>query len=351
MLDRGEAVRKLVLNAARLTGAASLMAPYLGGIGAILMLHRVSGRCLRPDGVNRHLTVTPEFLDATIADVKALGYELVSMDEAVSRIGGKAGRRFAAITADDAYRDNLLEALPILEKHDAPITIYVSPGLTSGMRDLWWEVIEEIVSAREGIYLNTPGGRVNLDCATPALKHAATVRLHEYFTDELREEDQQHVLRDLALAAGIDAGGHTRRALMDWDEIRRISTHPLVTIGAHTVNHYNLKRLSADKARREIADAPRIIEMETGLRPRHMAYPYGYLAAVGEREVKLAAEAGFASAVTTRHGVLSPGHARHLHALPRISLNGRYQNVAHVRTMLSGITTPIANAGRRVVTV
>jgi len=72
---------------------------------------------------------------------------------------------------------------------------------------------------------------------------------------------------------------------------------------------------------------------------------------VGEREVKLAAEAGFASAVTTRHGVLSPGHARHLHALPRISLNGRYQNVAHVRTMLSGITTPIANAGRRVVTV
>ena len=138
---------------------------------------------------------------------------------------------------------------------------------------------------------------------------------------------------------------------MDWDEIRRISTHPLVTIGAHTVNHYNLKRLSADKARREIADAPRIIEMETGLRPRHMAYPYGYLAAVGEREVKLAAEAGFASAVTTRHGVLSPGHARHLHALPRISLNGRYQNVAHVRTMLSGITTPIANAGRRVVTV
>ena len=65
----------------------------------------------------------------------------------------------------------------------------------------------------------------------------------------------------------------------------------------------------------------------------------------------LAKEAGYASAVTTRHGVLHPGHADHLLALPRISVNGRYQRVAHIRTMLSGITTPLANRGRMVVTV
>ncbi len=51
------------------------------------------------------------------------------MDEAVERIkaGGKGGQ-FATITADDAYRDNMTEALPVLEKHGAPITIYVAPG-------------------------------------------------------------------------------------------------------------------------------------------------------------------------------------------------------------------------------
>ncbi len=73
--------------------------------------------------------------------------------------------------------------------------------------------------------------------------------------------------------------------------------------------------------------------------------------AVGEREVRLAEEAGFVSAVTTRHGLLQPAHADHLHALPRISVNGRYQRVAHIRTMLTGITTPLVNRGRTVVTV
>ena len=67
--------------------------------------------------------------------------------------------------------------------------------------------------------------------------------------------------------------------------------------------------------------------------------------------VRLADEAGFSSAVTTRHGLLQPGHCAHRHALPRISLNGRYQDVGTVRTMLSGITTPMANGGRVLVTV
>jgi len=65
----------------------------------------------------------------------------------------------------------------------------------------------------------------------------------------------------------------------------------------------------------------------------------------------LAREAGYVSAVTTRHGVLRAEHAHHLHALPRISVNGRYQSVAHIRTMLSGITTPLANRGKMLVTV
>ena len=82
-----------------------------------------------------------------------------------------------------------------------------------------------------------------------------------------------------------------------------------------------------------------------------MAFPYGFPSAVGEREVRLAEQVGFASAVTTRHGLIRPEHARHLRALPRISLNGRYQNVGYVRTMLSGVTTAMANSGRRLVTV
>jgi peptidoglycan/xylan/chitin deacetylase (PgdA/CDA1 family) len=352
MIDGGEAIRKLALNLARYTGLVPLAKPFVGGIGAILMLHRVTAAPDRPAGVNRHLNIDPDFLDAVIADMKASGYAFVAMDEAVERIlaGGKGGR-FAAITADDGYRDNITEALPILEKHGAPITIYVAPGLIDGVTDLWWDVVEAIIDACEVLHVPARRGAFTLDCSTPARKFQANARLHDYLALEVAEEEQGAVLRELARSSGVDADAPRRNTLMDWNELRAVCAHPLVTIGAHTINHFNLKRLSKSSARREIEDVRRILKRKLEKVPRHLAYPYGYASAVGAREVGLARDAGYVSAVTTRHGVLHAEHANFLHALPSISVNGRYQSVAHIRTMLSGLTTPLANAGKMVVTV
>ncbi|WP_127597190.1 polysaccharide deacetylase family protein [Nitratireductor alexandrii] len=352
MIDRGELLRKLALNVARFSLLGPIAGGFYRGVGAILMLHRVTEATGEVIGANRHLTVSPHFLDALLAEVGRLGYRFVTMDEAVDRLASRAsGEPFVTVTADDAYRDNVQEALPVLEKHEAPITIYVAPALIEGRALLWWDVLERIVSCRDTVYLSTASGKVALDCSTPAGKLNANNAIHDYLTREVPEEHQRAVIRDLALAAGVDPEGPNRETLMNWDEIRAAAAHPLVTIGSHTVHHYNLRRLDEDKARREIVDAGGILEIELGARPRHMAYPYGYVSAVGAREVALAREAGYASAVTTRHGMVQTEHARHLHSLPRISINGRYQRVAHVRTMLSGITTPIANRGRRVVTL
>jgi len=352
MIDGREAIRKLTLNLARYSGLAPLASPFLGGVGAILMLHRVTASPEKPDSVNRHLNIHPQFLDRLIADMKRSGYTFVSMDEACDRLASPPrGGRLATITADDGYRDNLTEALPVFEKHGTPFTVYIAPALINGDIDLWWEVAEDIVIARDMLRVPTKMGTVTLDCSNPSRKFEANVWLHRYLTHEVSEEGQRAFLRDLATSAGVDAGAPSRNTLMTWDQVRQIGAHPLATIGAHTVSHYNLSRLSEAKARLEIIDSADILAIETGVRPRHFAYPYGYAAAAGPREVKLVEEAGYKSAVTTRHGLLHPVHAAHLHALPRISVNGRYQRLAHMRTMLSGVTTPLANGGKTVVTV
>ncbi len=64
---------------------------------------------------------------------------------------------------------------------------------------------------------------------------------------------------------------------------------------------------------------------------RHFAYPIGKRRAAGPREFELAAQGGFTTAVTTRPGMLFAPHAAHRHALPRLSLNGRYQSFARSR--------------------
>lgn len=353
MIDGREALLKLILHTARFSGLAPLARPLVGGIGAILMLHRVTALPERAVDLNAHLAVEPAFLDKLLSAMKRDGYEFVDMDAAIERI--RAPRRgdapFAVITLDDGYRDNLTEALPVFEKHAVPFTIYIAPGLTDGIVDPWWDLVEDLVQEHESLPLATARGTDTLDCSTPQAKRRANAYLHAYLSREIVEEEQCGWLRDLACSVGFDHESTRRRLLMTWEEVRRIAAHPLATIGAHTVHHYALKCLSDDKARREIADAAAMIAERLGERPRHMAFPYGFRSAVGAREVQLAREAGYVSAVTTRHGLLRPEHSGHLQALPRISVNGRYQRVAHVSTMLSGVTTLMANAGRRVVTV
>jgi len=68
----------------------------------------------------------------------------------------------------------------------------------------------------------------------------------------------------------------------------------------------------------------------------------------GPREFALARELGFASAVTTRPGVIFPEHRDHLHALPRLSVNGRYQTLDAFDILLSGAPFALMNGGRRV---
>ena len=135
---------------------------------------------------------------------------------------------------------------------------------------------------------------------------------------------------------------------MSWEDLSRLAADPLVTIGAHTVNHVMLAKTPERQARAEMAMSRSVIEASLGVRPDHLSYPVGDPTSAGPREFRLAAELGFKTAVTTRPGVLFPEHGGHLMALPRLSLNGEHQQSRYVRVLLSGAATAMWNGFRRV---
>lgn len=339
--------QKAILNALYLGGASR--SQRHAGLGGVLMLHRVNpAPAPRDFAPNAHLTVDPVFLDQLLGRLSR-DFDFVSMDEAVRRISAgheQAGRRFVAITLDDGYRDNLEFAVPVFRRHNAPFTIYVAPGLVEGQASLWWEDLEAVIAARPHIVMHSPRRGVSFDLSTPANKRKAYAELLELLTRQLSETEQRRKVAELAWQAGTDPKAHLAASIMNWREIAALAADPLCTIGAHTVHHYAVARLEPKEARSELIESARIIEMETGKRPQHFAFPYGYAAAAGPRDFELARECGFASAVTTRHGVLHAAHGEHLHALPRIAVNGNFQRVRHVKTLLSGLPALMVNRGR-----
>ena len=184
-------------------------------------------------------------------------------------------------------------------------------------------------------------------CATPDQKAAAF--RHIYWAARAGpEEELRAIIARLAREAGVDPAALVRSHCLTWDELRAITREPMATIGAHTITHPMLAKASSDVARREIVEGRATIEAELGVRVRHLAYPVGDATSAGPREFALAREAGFATAVTTRPGHVFPGHAEHLHALPRISINGEFQDKHAMRAMLSGVPFLAWNRGRRV---
>jgi peptidoglycan/xylan/chitin deacetylase (PgdA/CDA1 family) len=346
-----EFVTKLLLNALYFSGSASLANKHLRGMGAVLMLHRVNDTPQTAFSPNAHLTVSPAFLDDTLKRLKASIYQFVSMDEAARRLSGSSAGRgdrpFLAVTLDDGYRDNLENAVPLFRKYNIPYTIYIAPGLVDGRARLWWEDLEAIIASRKRIDLDMPGGRVEWLLETPAQKHKAFSHLLEYFTTSVDESEQRRLLNDLCWLYQVDSEKRRSRSIMDWKQLKELSRDPLCTLGAHTICHYAVARLKESEARFEIGESARLIELETGRKPAHFAYPYGYPAAAGPRDFSIVSELGFATGATTRHGVCYPTHGEHMTALPRISLNGKYQKYKYVKTLLSGSTGRIANRGRQ----
>ncbi len=315
------------------------------------MLHHVRDAPYQRFSPNEHLTVSPDFLDKTLNWIGKHNIDIITMDEVAIRLKdphkSANQRRFVAITFDDAYRDNLQYALPVLEKHQAPFTIYVASGLVEGLADVWWENIEALIRQQDHLVLATAKGTIELNCDSPVNKQASYQQLLAYLTEELSEMQQREKVRELAWLYKIDLEAHRKREIMNWRELRQLSTHPLCTLGAHTIHHYALARLDQKDARLQMRESARVLEVETGEETRHFAYPYGYPAAAGPRDFQLAGELGFQTAVTTRPGVIYPEHGEHLTALPRISLNGKFQKNRYTKALVSGLPTLAMNRFER----
>lgn len=337
MKDVTKNIFKAALKTLHYTRLDAALAPVTQGAGVIFMMHHVLPGSPPPFAPNRILRITPEFLTLVLEHVLDREFDIVSLDEAHERMAsGKAGqRRFATFTFDDGYRDNIEYALPVFRRYEAPMTIFVAPDYCDGNGLAWWLTLEEVLTRMESIAVPFADGERVLPLTNVAEKYVA---LHEIYPWLRAKPDAAvHVyVNRWAAQCGVDPYQACRDLVMNWDEVRAAAKDPLVTIGAHTMSHTSLAKCSAEEARWQMAASIEHVEHELGVDCRHFAYPYGDAGSAGPREFEIARELGLRTAVTTQKGLIGSDVRDQLTGLPRLSLNGDFQDERFLKVLLTG---------------
>ena len=332
------------LEASAILKGAGLMRD-VAGLGTIFTLHHVRPALSRRFAPNAHLEISPDFLDQAITRLKQDGYEFIALDALPSRAKVAAGKRpFVAFTLDDGNRDNLDYALPIFARHHVPFTVFVAQGLSERTHSIWWETLGELLGRLDRLTFDFGSGEEFLPLGKNSQKHAVFARFAA-FVHNHEESEAVSRIDELARRHDLEPLDIVRTSIMDRNELQQLACHPLASLGAHTVSHRAMARLTEAEAAAEMARSAYYVADITRQLPTAIAYPYGTNEAVSPREGRLAAELGFSVGVTTRPGTITTANANSPLLLPRLSLNGHYQKPRYASALASGI--PMRLMGHR----
>jgi peptidoglycan/xylan/chitin deacetylase (PgdA/CDA1 family) len=234
----------------------------------------------------------------------ARSYRVLPVEELADRLQrGGLPRNALAITFDDGYRDNLTHAAPILSRLGLPATIFLATGFIGTAEVPWFDRLAQGLKKTAAESVRAPWGE-SLDLAgVPARLRAMSQALEHL--KRVPDEERHRQLEALLGMLGVTDQRSFKNLMLSWDDVHALRGLGF-TIGAHTVNHPILSRVTPQRAWTEILGARTMIESACGVAPRAFAYPNGGADDYTDTVKRLVREAGFTCAVTTRFGLNTP---------------------------------------------
>lgn len=302
----------------------------------ILMYHRIAeidldpwGLCVTPQHFAEHLEVLQKY--ARVVSLQQLTQDLEA---------GKSVDRSIAITFDDGYADNLLNAKPLLEKYAIPATVFVANGYVEQQQEYWWDELERLFlqpgTLPEKLELNLNERRYYWELGESATYSQTDYQQYQdWYAEErndptprhslyrsvwklmlpLLPEEQQQILEELRTWAGVELETRPTHRPLTLAEVPMLESENLIEIGSHTVMHPYLSALPISRQRQEIQNNKARLEEILGHSVTSFAYPYGNYS---PETVSLVQEAGFTRACST----ISAGVRQKSHdfQLPRVEI-------------------------------
>jgi peptidoglycan/xylan/chitin deacetylase (PgdA/CDA1 family) len=266
------------------------------------------------DPLRNHLY--DEKLDFVLS-VLAKKYNFISLDTAINIIRKKEKPipYSVVLTFDDGYKNNIINARPILKKYAAPLSIFVVTGHVDKRLPFWFDRFDYVIQKN-----NLDGKLLKIGDEEFIFKGATRDEVVESYGKirkiikgmDSDEESLNKLLNELA--DNLESESQNKltdifevddiSSILTWDDIVRESKDSDITFGSHTINHIRLNKVTLDIAKEELSESKRAIEEVTETECKYFCYPYGYYTKAIE---EITRECGYIAALTTNPGVVSQG--------------------------------------------
>lgn len=252
-----------------------------------------------------------------------------------------SGRKpMVALTFDDGYADNLLNALPLLSQYGIPATIFVISDAIGREEEFWWDQLESIlltpgelprvleIEAESGTFSRSlspersySAADSKCDRGIEVFKAEPGTRLHLFrevweLLCFMPDPQRRETLAELWNWSGNSPVFRDTCRPLRLEELHELAKSPLIEIGAHSMTHSRLPILPPEQMKLEIGQSKQFLEETLGIDVKSFSYPFGQ---ANQRVVEMVIEAGMERAVTTIPGRIDDSVSPY--RLPRISVS------------------------------
>ena len=229
-------------------------------------------------------------------------FNICSLEEAVERMLLKdVPDNAVVVTFDDGYRDNYLNAFPILKELSIPATIFLATDAIGSQRVLWHDrVFSAFRETRKSVLDGFGHHPERLNLTTIEEKLCAQAKFLN-FIRSLPNEERLFWIDFLVRKLEVVDRKEVPNLMLSWDEVKIMHGNGLC-FGSHSVSHPILSRIAIDDAREEIQESKDTIENKLGTSIRTFAYPNGSPNDFDESTKNILRETGYICALTTKFG-------------------------------------------------
>lgn len=203
-------------------------------------------------------------------------YTVIKIEDFTEIDFSSVNQQYATISFDDGYKDNIVYAIPILNKYNVKASFYVVTNCIDQNIPTWTHVLEYV-------FQHTSKTEINLDFDFLPLElkhnHFRNLESKLKFAKSLKpvlkknnHENRNKVLTQINLVFNDVVFPNI---MMSWEDLKTIQLQGH-SIGSHTISHCMLGTMeNEEEIRNELKESKKIISYHLNTKVKTISYPVG----------------------------------------------------------------------------